>query len=68
MELVQFLDILSGAGGYGVAALLYYLYKEERAERIRYRDNFEAMLKNVPDLTKAVEELIDEVAKLAKDR
>jgi hypothetical protein len=53
--------LLQNYGGYGVAALLWYFWREERKERVRYRDLHENVLTSLPQLTEAIERLTEEV-------
>jgi hypothetical protein len=61
---LEVVEILKAAGGYGVAGLMYYLWTQERNERFRYRDQFEAVLKDLPRLTSSLEDLTNEVSKI----
>jgi len=56
-DALEIAGILRDMGGYGVAALMWFFWREERKERIRYRDLHETTLKSVPDLTRSIEEL-----------
>lgn len=63
MTAVEVSSLLADLGGYGVAGLMYFFWKEERRERVRYRDLHEETLKELPNLTNALKELTDEVSK-----
>jgi len=68
MGAAEVVELLKGAGGYGVAALMYYFLKQEKSERLRYRDFHEETLKELPMLTVALQELTDEVARKNQKR
>ena len=55
-ELVELVSM----GGHGVAAIMYMFLREERKERIRYRDFHEETIKQFPKLTDAIKELKQE--------
>lgn len=61
MTITEVLELLQSTGGYGLAAFMFYLYKQEVAERQRYRDQFEAVLNDLPKLTQAMDKLTNEV-------
>lgn len=56
-EALQFASVLKDLGGWGVAAIVWYIYRKSDAERIRYRDMHEKFLLSVPKLTDAIERL-----------
>jgi len=66
LSVSQVLEMLQSLGGYGTAGLMYYFWQQERLERLRYRDQFETVLKTLPELTRSLEDLTDEVSKLAQ--
>lgn len=51
-------------GGYGIAGLMYIFFKDEKLERLRYRDLHEQTLKNLPDITRAIDELAETIEKV----
>ena len=55
--------LLQDLGGYGVAGLLFYLRQQSETERMRYRDNYEKVLAELPELANALKELTDAVDK-----
>ena len=63
MDVVEVVDILSKAGGYGVAGLMFWMYQQEKKERLRYRDLHEEVLTSLANLPGTLEELKNEVAK-----
>tara|TARA_R110002020_G_scaffold38779_14_gene116131 strand:- start:1095 stop:1304 length:210 start_codon:yes stop_codon:yes gene_type:complete len=68
MGATEVVELLKGAGGYGVAALMYYFLKQEKAERLRYRDFHEETLKELLMLPVALQELTDEIARKNQKR
>ena len=66
-DALEVASILRDMGGYGVAALMWWFWRRENSERIRYRDLHESVLRSVPDMTRAVEELTDEVKTLRRE-
>ena len=61
MEVVA--GMLQKLGGYGVAGLMFWFWKQADVERQRYRDNYEKVLSELPELANALKELTNEVAK-----
>ena len=59
MGTAEILELVS-AGGHGVAVIMYMFLREERKERIRYRDFHEETIKQFPKLTDAIKELKQE--------
>ena len=59
--------LLRDLGGYGVAALMWWFWRQEKEERIRYRNFHEETLAELPKLTTALKGLTDEVAKRNQD-
>ena len=56
MGTAEILELLS-AGGHGVAAIMYMFLREERKERIRYRNFHEETLKEYPKVASALLEV-----------
>jgi len=67
MEGLDVLQQLKELGGWGVAGFMIYLWKQERAERLRYRDFHESTIQSLPDLTKANQEMSADVKKMVAD-
>lgn len=53
--------MLQELGGYGMAGVFFYLYRERGKEVDRYRVNHEKVLGELPVLTIALNELSDKV-------
>ena len=66
MTIVEVAKILQDLGPYGVAGLLFWFWQKADAERQRYRDNFEKVLGELPELAAALRELTNEVARRNK--
>lgn len=60
MPTVELLELIS-AGGHGVAVIMYMFLREERKERIRYRNFHEETLKEYPKVASALLELKQEL-------
>ncbi len=56
--------MLQDLGGYGMAAVFFWLYMQRGKEVDRYRDNYEKVLGEMPLLTVALNELTDKVEEL----
>lgn len=63
MTIEAVLKLLQAAGGYGVAVLMYWFWKQADAERRRYRDMHEATLVEITKLPEALKGLTNEVAR-----
>lgn len=63
MTALEVAEILQDLGGYGVAGLMWWFWKQEKEERTRYRDNFEQTLRDLPKLTETLEDLREAVDK-----
>ena len=59
MDTELVVTILRDGGGYGMEAVFFWLYRVERLERQRYRDEHEKTLAELPALTRALEDLSD---------
>lgn len=66
MSPLELVEILKGPGGYGIAVFMYWLLRQEKSERIRYRDFHEETIKELPKLTIALQELKDAVEKIRR--
>lgn len=66
MNTFEVIEILKGAGGYGVAGLMYWFLRQEKSERIRYRNFHEDTIKELPNITIALQELKDAVEKIRR--
>lgn len=63
MTIEALAKVLQDLGGYGVAGLMFWFWQRADAERQRYRDNFEKVLSDLPELAAALRGLTDEVAR-----
>jgi len=61
-ELVELVSM----GGHGVAAIMYMFYREERKERVRYRDFHEKTIEEYPKVALALHEVSRELNDLIK--
>lgn len=66
MTTLELIEILKGPGGYGLSVFMYWLLRQEKSERIRYRDFHEETIKELPKLTIALQELKDAVEKIRR--
>ena len=66
MEAGGIFDLLRN-GGSGAAALLFWLYLRADKERMRYRDNYEKTLTELPKVAAAIEGLRDDLQKISRD-
>ena len=57
------LTLIQEGGFIAISALIFYFYRQERADKIHYRDISEENYKEIPKLTLALERLSDEVAR-----
>jgi hypothetical protein len=57
-------SLLQDLGGYGIAALMWWFWRQERDERIRYRDLQEMTLRDIPEMTNALRGLTNEVSRI----
>ncbi len=53
----ELLELAKAGGGWAVAAIIWHLYRNSEAERIRYRDMHEKVLLSLPKLTEALERI-----------
>lgn len=65
MDVKTAIDLIQASGGYGVAGLLFWFWREANNERKRYRDNFEETLKELPKVAQAIEGLRDDLQKIS---
>ena len=65
MGTAELIELVS-MGGHGVAALMYMVFREERKERIRYRNFHEKTIEEYPKVALALHELSKEVNDLIK--
>jgi hypothetical protein len=63
MTAAEVATLLRDTGGYGVAALMWWFWRQADNERQRYRDLHEQTLSEMPLLTEALKELTNEVAR-----
>lgn len=61
------LTLLQEGGPIAMSALVFYFYRQERADKIHYRDVGEENYKEIPKLTAALEKLTNEVARRNKE-
>ena len=61
MSFVEVAEMLQDLGGYGVAGLMWWFWRQADTERKRYRDLQEKMLGEIPLLTESLKELTDAV-------
>ena len=57
MTVPEIIELLKMGGGWGAAAVFYYLRKQEREERLRYRDYYENTMTKLSLLPDALKEL-----------
>lgn len=57
------ITLLQEGGPVAMSALIFYFYRQERTDKIHYRDIGEENYKEIPKLTMALERLTDEVAR-----
>ena len=53
-------------GGSGASAIFLWLYLRADKERMRYRDNYETVLQELPKVAAAIEGLRDDLKDLSK--
>ena len=63
----EILHLLESGGPVAMAVLVFYFWKQERADKVHYRDIGEQNYKEIPKLTLALERLTDEVARRNKE-
>lgn len=63
----EMLQLLQEGGPIAMSALIFYFYRQERADKIHYRDIGEETHKEIPKLTAALENLTNEVARRNKE-
>lgn len=75
MDALEIAGLLRDLGGYGMAGVMWYFLRDERKatanerkERIRYRDLHETILNTLPDMTRAIEELTDQIKQWGKQK
>ena len=57
----EIIELVKTGGGYGFASVMYYFLRQEKEERIRYRNFHEATLKQLSNLPETLKELTDAV-------
>ena len=65
-ESIEILKVLGNSGGYGIACIFVWLWRNTDKERIRYRDFHEETIRQMPKLVEAVEKSTEQLERIER--